>query len=690
MNLLFGSLLFFILIRTILYDSSINSFSNSLEPDETLSSLKATTIEAKTNYYDNSNYISVKNDSDLTKVANSGNGSKEDPYIIERKNITTTSYFGIYIYGTSKYFVIRDCFVSTGQVWRHVGIYIKDVASGTAKIINNTCINNDEGIIIYNSNNCTISNNTCQNNSLGFFPPTAGISIDHSNNCMINNNTCNGNVIGINIEDSNSSLVLNNSCSQNILGGVNIINCESILVINNTFFDNSIRFNTFSKKSYFSYVVQNNYLNNLPIGYLVNKSDIIISKIYRQLILINCTNVTIRDYDNTFLALNLYYCTSCRIINNSFVKTWSSVELLGSIAGQIYNNTFKDCYIGLSTVFSNSSIITNNSFTQCMAGISLSYSSSSILTKNLCNQNEAFGMYVGYQSPNTIIDSNICNQNGGNGIQTEDAGSPILKNNLCNENRRYGIDIDNIATVINNTCDQNGWEGIKLFDFESSSVSNNTCNENNGSGIFIWSSDNVTASNNNCSKNKISGIQLLSSDSSIIERNFCTHNDRDGLLLERSDDCVISYNTLEHNTEYGVKLNDESSNNIIYNNRFVDNGVTKNFISQAYDDSVNTTWFDSTRNVGNCWSDYSGYEFYVIAGTTDSVDQYPNYCDNKTSISTLTQVPLSNSTTQTTSISLTSVTTTLITTTSMNLVHGFGIVLLLVTFFLARMKRRHR
>ncbi|MFX1282363.1 MAG: right-handed parallel beta-helix repeat-containing protein [Promethearchaeota archaeon] len=668
----------------MLYNSSINS----LDSDETLSPLKATSIEAKTSYYDISNYIYVENDSELAKVASSGSGLNEDPYIIERKNITTTFPLGIYISGTSKYFVIRNCFVSTGLIWGHIGIYLEYVAAGTARIINNTCKNNSDGIKIYYSNNCTISNNTCQNNSLGFF--TAGISIYHSNNCIINNNTCKGNVVGINIENSNSALVLNNSCSQNIQGGVNIINCEFIQIINNTFFDNSIRFNTFTKKSYFSYVVQNNFFDSLPIGYIINQSDILISKIYRQLILVNCINVTIRDYDNTILALNFYYCTSCHIINNSFAHTWSGVELLGSIAIRIHNNTFLDCYIGLSTVFSNSSFITNNSFFQCMAGIYLSHSSSSILTNNLCNQNEAFGIYVGYQSPNTIIDSNICNHNKGNGIQTEDAGSPILKNNLCNENSRYGIDIEDKASVINNTCNQNGLEGIQLFDFESSSVSNNTCNENNGSGIFIWSSDNVIASNNNCTKNKISGIQLLSSGSSIIKKNFCTHNDRDGLLLERSDDCIISFNSFEHNTEYGVTLSDESSNNIIYSNRFIDNGVTKNFNSQAYDDSMNNSWYDSSRSVGNCWSDYSGSGFYVIAGTADSVDQYPNYCDNKTSISTFTQVPLSNSSIQPTSISQTSVTTRLITTTSIALVHGFGIILIFVTAVLARMKRRNR
>jgi len=62
-----------------------------------------------------------------------GSGTEEDPYLIDGYNITTTST-GISITDTTKHFVIRNCYVETN----YIGIYITDVADGTATVANNT------------------------------------------------------------------------------------------------------------------------------------------------------------------------------------------------------------------------------------------------------------------------------------------------------------------------------------------------------------------------------------------------------------------------------------------------------------------------------------------------------------------------------------------------------------------------
>ena len=66
-----------------------------------------------------------------------GNGSAVNPFIIENYNITTNDEIGISILDTTKFFIIRNCYI---DAYRR-GIDIENTAIGTASIINNICIN---------------------------------------------------------------------------------------------------------------------------------------------------------------------------------------------------------------------------------------------------------------------------------------------------------------------------------------------------------------------------------------------------------------------------------------------------------------------------------------------------------------------------------------------------------------------
>ncbi len=136
-----------------------------------------------------------------------GVGSVENPYIIEGYYIMTTSGVGIYITGTTKYFTVRNCYVDAVLY----GIYIDDVAEGTATVINNTCNNNVYGIKIDSSDSSTVANNTCSNNG-------RGIWLTSSDSSTVVNNTCSNNWDGIFLSSSDSSTVINNTCSNNDFG----------------------------------------------------------------------------------------------------------------------------------------------------------------------------------------------------------------------------------------------------------------------------------------------------------------------------------------------------------------------------------------------------------------------------------------------------------------------------------------
>ncbi len=148
--------------------------------------------------------IDIRYDSDFEVFP--GTGTEEDPYVIEGYDITTTDDNGIYISGTTKYFIINNCYVDASEY----GICIYNVTDGTATVINNTCSNNYRGIYLWDSDSSTIGNNTCSNNNKW------GILLKSSGSSTVVNNTCSNNGYdGIWLYSSSSSTVANNTCSNN-------------------------------------------------------------------------------------------------------------------------------------------------------------------------------------------------------------------------------------------------------------------------------------------------------------------------------------------------------------------------------------------------------------------------------------------------------------------------------------------
>ncbi|MCK4845128.1 MAG: right-handed parallel beta-helix repeat-containing protein, partial [Candidatus Heimdallarchaeota archaeon] len=335
--------------------------------------------------------ISITSDSDFEVFP--GTGIVEDPHIIEGYIITTTSNNGIYITDTTKYFVIRDCYVDASDY----GIYIWNVTDGTATVINNTCNNNGYD--------------------------------------------------GIKIDSSGSSTVVNNTCSNNYWDGISLSFSGSSTVANNTFTNCGLDIFEYTIDAYLSYTIENNWVNGKKLGFYSNlDSTIIAEPVYGQLILVNCTNVTVRDQilDSAGIGLSLGFCTYSTIINNT---------------------------------------CSNN-----IIGIYLHSSDSLTVINNTCSNNN-YGIWLENSDSLTVI-NNTCSNNNWSGIWLWDSGSSTVANNMCNNNNMVGISLHDSgsSTVINNTCNNNNY-GIYLDSSSGSKVEKNTCNNNNNYGISLDSSD---------------------------------------------------------------------------------------------------------------------------------------------------------------------------------------------------------
>ncbi len=178
----------------------------------------------------------------------------------------------------------------------------------------------------------------CSNNNQG------GIELKDSDSSTVTNNTCNNGRYGIYLEDSSSSTVISNTFT----------NCG--LYINERAVDASL-----------SYTVENNWVNDKILGFYTNLDSIIISEpVYGQLVLINCTNVTVRDQilNNATIGLFLHSCKYSVIINNTCNNNDWGIYLCSSYSCVVtYNLLQENIYIGVClNLDSDNNLIHHNTF----------------------------------------------------------------------------------------------------------------------------------------------------------------------------------------------------------------------------------------------------------------------------------------------------------------------------------------
>ncbi|MFX0209938.1 MAG: NosD domain-containing protein, partial [Candidatus Hodarchaeota archaeon] len=261
--------------------------------------------------------ISISSDAELAAIANDGDGTEIAPYIVEGWNISAVTSPGLSIRGTTTYFIIQNNLIWGN--WMEDGIYIQNVAAGTAIISNNVLINNSAGIVISGSINSVVMNNTCIQNG-------DSITFRSSPFSTVINNTCQNLGEGIAIHTSDSATVINNTC-QNNHNGIRSQYSHNVSIIGNLLLENE-GLGLILLESAFSTIINNLFLKNNMGIYQVDSDFALISNN-------TCTEST----ETGFL---LEYSTNCMIIANFLISNQRyGIELvLGSDYNQIYHNRF--------------------------------------------------------------------------------------------------------------------------------------------------------------------------------------------------------------------------------------------------------------------------------------------------------------------------------------------------------------
>ena len=395
--------------------------------------------------------ITVNNDDELAAVANNGTGVKNDPYIIANLNITGSPTHGISIEGTTKHFRIENCWIASSEL---CGIFVRNITPGSAIFTNNTCTSNFCG----------------------------GITLSACNSSLVANNSFNDYNVGIRLHSSSFSTI-----------------------VNNTFFNNGLDFLAF-KEELLSYTIENNKVNELPLGYLKNKRDSLITGTYGQLILVNCNNTIVKNQNcsNTFTGIALYYCKENYLVNNTCNNNRESgITLISSNSATVISNTCNENYhSGIDLQGSSSSTLAKNTCNYGYNGISLWDSDSSTLINNTCNFH-SFGIFLRHSS-SSILTNNTCTSNFFGGIHLENSCYSTLTNNTCNGNWRIGIRLDNSSYSIltNNTCNSNNWYGLYVSSSHSLFLAYNILKNNGISSIYLSDSYNITSITTNPTTNE--------------------------------------------------------------------------------------------------------------------------------------------------------------------------------------------
>jgi len=240
--------------------------------------------------------------------------------------------------------------------------------------------------------------------------------------------------------------------------------------------------------------VYHNTVNNKPLVYLENKSDLLIDEDNGQIILIGCNNISIRNQtiSNASFGIHLMNTDNCFISNNTISDNWGGIYLFDSSS----NNTVLDNYL------------TNDHF-----GIDISDSSNDNIISNNTITSGFFGLPL-YDSRNNIISNNTI-------TSCDEGGIYIISGN---------------SNLISGNTVRGSYDGIEMGDSNGNIISNNMILKNEG-GIFLWGSkDNIISYNvicqnsdgvsiyEGCVRNKVFRNDISNNSRYGVEISFCRNN----------------------------------------------------------------------------------------------------------------------------------------------------------------------
>jgi len=490
-----------------------------------------------------------------------GNGTKDDPYIIEGYDIDAEgSGYGIFIGNTTVYFVIRNNYIHnlsmpTTSLWSlitssSIGIALMNVKNGMLE--NNTIIGGMFGIYLIMSSYNKISNNTCKNN-------LNGIEIGFlSSNNIVMGNTCESRWYALIISGADHNSVINNT----LLGNVSGIFLS--MTKNNVFYNNNMRIGGFffdvpsliDDTTVESQVIgENNTVNGKTVYYYKNidANHSVLNSDAGQIIIVKSKNLRIENLSiNSTVSINIYFSSNIEINNCSI-----------SSPGSFYLPSLMLSY-GITVAYSSNISVENSKIEKSTIGIYMGPLSNDNRVLNSTIRDSAIPIYIELAYNNTL-ENNII-QNGSIvvwGDKRTFVTQSIRKSNRVNEKPVYYYkNLKNISVpkdageiIAGNVTE------ITIKDAHFSNLTG---------AIFIGYSSKVRIENVHC-KNTITPISMLYTNDSIVANSSFLNYMAYGVYLVNSNKNHIENNTFwgrigaQLQPTAGIYVQDSTFNRIVKN-----------------------------------------------------------------------------------------------------------------------------
>ena len=275
---------------------------------------------------------------------------------------------------------------------------------------------------------------------------------------------------GIKVFSSNVTID-NNRLISNRMGVEIFSGAFNLTITNNIFIEDSIMLSNYGTPEQklpdivledFLHTITGNTVNGKPLYYITNAKDYKIPEDAGHIILVNSTNITIKDIQmskNDF-SLILAYCSDCLMENLSISDTDGEILFFEctnfTIQNNTINNTFKalcleynscnniirynnvsNSYAGLSifTNSSNNTIYKNEAYNNFMSGIEIITTNGGMQRDNNITKNKFYNNKIGVHlykdcRYNNIEENTIKNNQIGILLQYKSCYNNITKNNI--------------------------------------------------------------------------------------------------------------------------------------------------------------------------------------------------------------------------------------------------------------------
>ncbi len=297
-------------------------------------------------------------------------------------------------------------------------------------ISDNEVSNSDYGIFIYGSDNNTLGNNSV-------YGSWYGIVLDGSDNNSIHQNSLEDNILGMLLHQSSYNTIVNNTMYLNLLDGIYILYSSS---------HNTIESNTISNNMYGIWlensaenILRNNIISSNVDGILIFDSE-------------RCTLVDNSMEDNGIVLLgyviehwNTHQIGTSNTVNGKPVNYWKDMTAgtVPSGAGQVIlanctdvtvsEQDMSDGSIGVLMGFSDGNHIHDNLVSDNTVGIYLYESSGNNLFNNTASRNEWTGIFISSAHTNTLH-NNTVSSNFENGITLNTVFNSSISMNTLEDN----------------------------------------------------------------------------------------------------------------------------------------------------------------------------------------------------------------------------------------------------------------